>query len=450
MSDHGIVLIVIDSLRADRLSHYGAEWVVAPNIESMATEGILFEQAIAQGHATWTTMPTILSGCYPSMFGGFEYLSEDRPRLAGELKSLGYQTAGFAPNPYLAKARGYDVGFDHLDECVPALSNRSSSRRELVIRGFNRLFGRWGVGIECPPYLDAGAVTERAIRWLEQASGPFFLWLHFMDVHLPYNVQRCAVLLPGGRGQRPYPYGFWHSCLKRPRQITEADLALAKQIYEDGIAFVDAQVGRLRQALSQLGRLEQTVFAITADHGEEFYEHGLFGHQNHLYDESVHIPLITSPRAEAAPKFPRQVRHLDLAPTLIELAGGTPPPEMQGVSLMPFLQGEEWMTDLPAISQSHPKGEWRVSLRQPPWKLIWRVDPATLESHGVELYHLGDDPGERNNLSGHHQERVAAMQARLKEHIATLDLQAHSEPPVEAMDPEVLDRLRALGYVDDT
>jgi arylsulfatase A-like enzyme len=414
MVNQNLVLLVIDSLRADWLPCYGAKEKITPTLDELAASGVVFEQAIAQGHATWTTMPAILSGCYPSTYGGFEYLSEARPRLARVLKSIGYQTAGFAPNPYLTKARGYDAGFDHFDECLPELASRPSSPRGCIIRGFNRLLGRWGIGIECPPYLDARSITERAVRWVKQTSEPFFLWIHYMDVHLPYNVQRCALLLPGGKGQRPYPYGFWRNCVQNPNRITPRELALAQRIYRDAIAFVDAQIGGLYQAVSQLGHLAQTTFVLTADHGEPFCEHGIFGHQVQLYDETVHVPLIISSKIAAGQRSWGQVRHLDLAPTMIELAGGTPLPEMQGVSLTPILQGEKWKKHLPAISQSHPKGKWQVALREPPWKLIWRVDPGTLQSHAVELYHLEDDVHEQDNLFERYPERVAAMQSILK------------------------------------
>jgi arylsulfatase A-like enzyme len=313
----------------------------------------------------------------------------------------------------------------------------------------NRLLGRWGIGIECPPYLDAKSLTEQAIRWLEQVPGPFFLWIQYMDVHIPYNLQDCAALLPKALGQRPYEYGFWQRAMRNPEQLTQRDLALAQRLYSGGIAFVDRQIDHLCHALSNIGHLEQTTFVVTADHGEEFCEHGLFGHRSHLYEESIHVPLIISPVDTVdRPRFPRQVRHLDLAPTLIELAGGTPPPEMQGASLISSLEGEKEAKDLPAISQTHPS-HYHISLREPPWKMIWRVNPNTLRSHNVELYHLDDDPAEKNDLSEQLPERVASMQNKLKKHISQLDFAQPNAEATEEFDTRVRERLVALGYLTD-
>jgi arylsulfatase A-like enzyme len=450
MSSRNFVFIVVDCLRSDYLGCYNAQGVVTPTIDRLAAEGVLFEQAIAQGYATRTAMPTVLSGCYPSAFGGFKSLTNDRPSLPGVLKSLKYQTAAFVPNPYLSKVYGYQLGFDHFSECLPRLPRGSNKWNSLLVRGINRLFGRWGIGIECPPYLNAKAVTKCAIQWLEQTTGRFFLWIHYMDAHTPYNLQRCAVLLPQGKGQRPYEYGFWRHYVQNPAQVTLQELAIAQQLYKDGLAFVDEQIKHLRQALQNFGYLEQTTFVITADHGEGFREHGLFGHPNHLYEESIHIPLIIAPIETAARRrISAQVRHLDLAPTLIELAGGTPPPAMQGVSLMPLVRGKAPVEPLSAISQTVPWNEFLVSLREFPWKLIWGVEPRSLQTRSVELYRLDDDPGERRDLTDVYPEKVAQMQTVLREHMNRLDLTDYVEQDDEEFAPIVLERLRALGYIDD-
>jgi arylsulfatase A-like enzyme len=451
MAGWGIVLIVIDSLRADALHCYGSEDTVAHNIENLAADGVLFEQAIAQGHATLTAVPTIMSGTYPSMYGGFERLAAKRPSLARTLSALGFQTAAFLPNPYLSEARGYGIGFDHFDECVPRTSRDSKSVTGLLRRALNRLGGRWGVGIECPPYLNAARVTERAVDWLRGTSGPFFLWLQYMDVHMPYNLERCALLLPRGTGQRPYEYGFWRRCVQDASQVTKHELMIAQHLYRDGLAFVDRQIGMLKDVLQDLGRLEETKFLITSDHGEGFGERGWFGHQNYLYEESIHVPLILTPRDAGLPKrISTQVRHLDLAPTLIDFVGGAPPPEMQGVSLIPLLAGAAPDEVLPAISQTSPRNEWRIALRQPPWKLIWQLNPETMVTINVELYHLGNDPDEQTDMANHYPDQVTSMQERLWEHILHLDLEGYREQMVSESDPSVMERLRALGYLGDS
>lgn len=451
MTSRNLILIVADCLRTDRLGCYGAPRSSAPTIDRLAAEGVLFEQAVAMGFHTLTTMAAVITGCYPSTYGGYASLTSERPRLPSELQTLGYQTAAFAPNPYLSEARGYSLGFDHFDECVPKITPRSTTWQGWTVRGFNRLLKRWGIGIECPPYLNARLLTQRALQWLARVGEPYFLWLHYMDAHTPYNLQRCSLALPGGRGQRPYRYGFWKHLWKETDRVTEEELVLAQHLYESGIQNIDGQIAYLMRALDDLGQLDRTTLMILSDHGEAFKEHGAFGHSNYLYDEIIRIPLIVSPADStgAGHRVMGQVRQLDLAPTLIELAGGSPPASMEGVSLVPSLRGEDLGESLPAISQTNPKKQWLVSLREPPWKLIWRVDPGTMQSHRIELYHLGEDPEERNDVAALYPDKATAMQNRLAEHIEKLDLQDFAAPTIEGVDPVVLGRLQALGYLDD-
>lgn len=444
-----LALIVIDCLRRDRLGCYGAADSATPTVDALAEGGTVFEQAIAMGFHTLSTMPAVITSTYPSTYGGFRYLSRKRPRLPRALKAAGYKTAAFVPNPYLYEERGYRPGFDHFDECWPVVSRRGTNPRSLLARGVNRLLRPLGVYLECPPYLNAASVTDRAIDWLEGAEEPFFLWIHYMDAHTPYYLPSCKLLLPGGRGQRPYDGEFWKRLRLRPDDVTARDLALAQQLYDQGVRFIDGQIARLQRAFGRLGLLEETTFVLTADHGEMFYEHGAFGHSAGLYEELVHVPLVVAPASRGWPeRFAPQVRQLDLAPTLITLAGGEAPDAMQGVNLLPALEGDVSL-ELPAISQTNPKEPWLVSLREPPWKLIWRVDPHTLRDHWAKLYHLDEDPAEEVNRAEDEAQRVAQMKARLREHIRALDFGDLRDAPGESVDPEIAGRLQALGYMDD-
>jgi arylsulfatase len=423
-----------------------------PTLDNLAKKGILFEQAIAQGHATQTAMPTVLSGCYPSTFDDIQFLAEKRPRCSSVIQSIKYQTAAFISNPYITEDYGYGTGFDYFDDCYSLIKQRIIHKNTLLLRGFNRIFGRIGLGVECPPYPCADIITNRVRAWISKNREPFFIWIHYMDAHIPYGLRRCSLLLPGGLGQRPYRYGYWRHLIRGEKKVSSEEIALANWLYEEGINYIDRQIKRLVRTVNNNKYRYQTTFIVTADHGEEFYDHGFFGHRNHIYEESIHVPLIiyTTDSNQQGYRITNQVRHLDLAPTIIELAGGEPHPEMEGVSLVPIMQGEKITRSLPAISQSDSRKNWHLSLREPPYKLILYLEARKNRIINMELYNLQDDPHECINLVDVKTVIVQKMKHTLEKHISHLDLASEIDHQKVHSDLPMKERFEALGYLEES
>ncbi|HXK62342.1 MAG TPA: sulfatase, partial [Acidobacteriota bacterium] len=276
------LLVTMDSVRRDYLGCYGGSENSTPHIDALSRTSLVFDQAITNGSYTKTAFPPILSSTYASSHSGpFADVGRERPMLASVLKDHGFATAGFTANPLLGAHLGYDAGFDRFEEPVPP----PDSRRWLRLRGaqrvlrsslLNSLLRQAGVETRPHPvYVDGSRITDSALEWLQYQNGRFFLWVHYMDAHWPYHVP--AELRHGGACAQA-----WRDLqiMNRNRKSYPGDAVVAriKALYRSGISRLDREVGRLLDYLDTTGRLSQTVVAVTADHGEAFYEHGRWQH----------------------------------------------------------------------------------------------------------------------------------------------------------------------------
>ena len=310
------------------------------------------------------------------------------------------------------------------------------------------------------PFEGGETLSEGALAWLSRPrQGPFFLWLHYMDVHFPYLPRVTHLgLVDHGR----FALALLCLLLKRyayPRRVLV-------DLYDDRIKDVDRILGRLLERLQAGGFLQDTVVVLTADHGEEFREHGGWVHGAKLYDELLRVPLlIKGPGLPQGVVVPEQVGLIDLAPTTLDLLGLTDKVDtFQGNSFLPWLRRDRDGPPKEFVysSEVHVGGRWppiwgedhknkrlyRIrSCRSEGWKYIWDE-----EEDQEELYDLGLDPGETNNLAGVHPERLRQLRMAAREHFAELD----AVEPVAVTAPdrlltaeeeeEILQRLRSLGY----
>ena len=395
-----VLLISIDTLRADRLGSYGYKAAATPVIDALAARGLRFEQAATVVPLTLPAHTSLMTGTFPAFHGvrdnGAFYLDDSLTTLAEVLQPRGYRTGGF-------------VGAFVLD------------RRWGIAQGFGEYFDQFDLSkFDMAGGLDAaqrtGAeVIDHALAWLEKdTTQPFFAWVHLYDPHAPYAP--------------PEPY--------RSRFP-----ATAQGAYDGEVAATDAQVGRLLAALEASGRLASTIVVVVGDHGEMLGEHGEQQHGFFVYDAAVRIPLIVAGPGVPARAVREQVRIVDVMPTILDLVGAEIPADVQGTSLVPMGRGEP--LDLLAYSETwYPRYHYG-------WSELTAVRDGRFKFIAAprrELYDIEADPGELADLSAENPRMADALERGLRDMATKTAAQAVPQQP-RAVDPAVEQQLRALGYV---
>ncbi len=393
-----VLLISIDTLRADHLGAYGYPLATSPHIDALATESMVFEHCLAPVPITLPSHTSMLTGMYPPHHSvrdnGTFTAPPEIPTLATILKEAGYSTHGIIGSFPLHSRFGLSRGFDVWDEDMQ--SHASSSVR---------------VFFDERP---ASEVARRAIAMLEhETKDPFFMFVHFFDVHQPWE---------------PQP----------PYDTLNRDLP-----YDGEIGAADAAVGMILQALRRDERWDNTLVIVTSDHGEGLNDHEEFSHSILLYEETMHVPLIVHiPGSTWQGRLDHTVSLVDIAPTILEVLGIDAPNAMDGRSLLEEPERERliYMESL-AGRLGHGWNDIRASV----------VDHEKLIlSSQREYYDLADDPRERHNLASTRQDDVAAAETRLNQVIGELSERAgpHTlEARYQVADDELRERLRALGYL---
>ena len=408
-----VLLIVVDTLRADHVGAYGYPRDTTPHLDRLADEALLFRHA--QSVAPWTTpsVAAMLTSRYPSEVSwrhppvalDKRYLS--LPEL---LKDRGYATAAVVSHLYIARELGFGQGFDVYDQ-----ENARGHR-----------------------HVSGPSVTDKALALLERRKDePFFLFVHYFDVHFNYLLHPRFNFDPGYSG--PLRPGMDLSELRRlAPQMSAADLDYVRALYDSEIRFTDEQIGRLLQGLRDLSLWDETLVIVTADHGEEFSERGshYIGHGTHLHQELVHVPLLIKPpglgRRGAVDAW---VSTLDLAPTIAEAAGGQPAvAAFRGAPLDLQTGGGG---SQPVIVES---GSHRAVLEDG-WKLMSVGDPPV-----YRLFQLTSDPAEKSDVLPLHPERAGRLRRALEEWAAATPRGQGAASAVFTAAER--DQLRALGYLD--
>lgn len=435
-----ILLVSIDSLRPDHLHAYGYGPETSPTIDALAREGALFRTALSPTSWTLPAHLSLLTGLTPRQHGVVsddQRLRDDALLLSEVLWRNGYTTVGLVSAPYLDSAYGFDQGFDLYDDYSIAKRSFADSHRGATSPALLRLFENWFDG------------------W--NASGrrrPFFAFVHMWDVHFDYT--------PPPPFDTMFDPGYAGTVTGEDFETNPAihlgmaprDLAHVVALYDGEIRYTDMYLGLILDRLRAAGVLDDTIVVVTADHGDEFFEHGRKGHKQALYDESVRVPLIIRypPRVGAGRVVDEQVRLIDIPTTILALAGQPSPTgfAVSGPQTTYAAQdltrwiGHDRSAPLPALpALGHLIGDAPVpvaSLRTAEQKLIVELAGA----HRAELYDLRSDPGEQNDLSG----RTPAMADALRQALiaageADGDARLAEAAPLSA---EHLERLRQLGY----
>jgi len=311
-----IVLLTIDCLRPDHLSLYGYHRKTSPNIDNLAKEGVAFRQAISNGAGTSTGFPPLLTSNYSLIHpyielekgkrsSGTFYLSDQKPTLAQVLREKGYSTLSFLSNPFISSFFNYDKGFEIFEDflqlkintTVDKINRMLRSREQTVTyRLFKDLYLAYSELRGHMPYERSDTINENAIESLKAVSKPFFLWLHYMDVHEPYHPRMKGLFqnLEAVYLNREVRRLMQTQMARRLSldDVSRQKLEKILDLYDKAIMYADKNFGDLVHSLEKFDlSIDNTLFIITADHGEEFIEHGRFGH-GYLYDETIRVPLI--------------------------------------------------------------------------------------------------------------------------------------------------------------
>jgi arylsulfatase A-like enzyme len=436
-----VLLIVVDTLRADHLSCYGASPVRTPHVDALAAEGLRYADAFSQASWTRPSIATILTGLYPSSHGAIhkaDKLPDRVDTLAEVLQRGGYRTIGFADNANISPAFNFQQGFDEYHYLAPAFFfGASEPAAQLTLYGGLRLVRERFLARRMDVqnyYQPAEVVTATVRRWLDgrgEAREPLFLFVHYMDPHDPYFV---------------HPFnGVGYARVAMPNPPAELAAKL-HETYAGSVAYLDEHLGALFDDLKRRGLWDRTLVVLTADHGEEFHEHGGWWHGTTLYDEQVHVPLIVKPPGGHAGRVIEEfATSLDIAPTILAAAGIPGPAALQGHALP--LDGGAPPSRQSVFAEEDLEGNVLQAVRTREWKLI-NANPGNPRGLAPEeLYALPTDPGERTNVVARQPAEAEMMRAELGRSV--LQARAHAGATEQGgADAATQERLRALGYTN--
>ena len=422
-----VLIALVDTLRADHMGCYGYRRNTTPNIDRFAAGAVLFERARSQASCTFPSVNSLLTSRHPAVFlfqsDGFMGIPEGTVSLAEILRDRGYDTAAFSASP-IVRAR-------------PSTENPDG--------GYGRGFA---VFDESCLFRDAACVNERALRWLEKARRPFFLYLHYMDPHDPYRPPRGT---PAAFAQdhdgpefvrdgNPNPiadmvYGDGPDVV-----VSERDIRHLLDLYDDEIRYFDGEFERLLLALDDLGLTGDTAIVVASDHGEEFMEHG--DHIKHcrvLYDTSTRVPLIARiPGVDGGRRLTSAVQNLDVMPTILDYLGiSEPDVKMSGESLRQLIENGDRDPRLAFSNQ----GKWR-SVDDGRHKLLLDAREVTRQ-----LFDLHSDPLEHRDIFRPEHPAAHHLEPSLTR---WLNLTEGGVGDSDALDAgrKTEERLRALGYLE--
>jgi arylsulfatase A-like enzyme len=334
----------------------------------------------------------------------------------------------------LSNLFGFDRGFDTFDARLP-FSNTDAlpGRLKILTDKLLRLFRKH-------PYLPAEKLNARALDWLDDRDddSPFFLWLHYMDVHGPYQPKSGNAYLNKYRSER-----LWRKAIKRPDEVSERERERLLDTYRDEIEYTDACLGELFDGLRERASFDDTTVAITADHGEQFGEHGRYSHPHQLYDELTHVPLIVrGPKTESG-HVSDIVELVDLTATLAERGGASIPNSFAG---SPLPEPTDDYGAGVAISEANLVPSYTGSIRTEEWRYV--RDEAT---DSEELYRIDDDPDQQRSRIDEFPDVHRKFATRLDNHLSASHRSAGEGTAVaskDIADEDTEERLKDLGYLE--
>ncbi|MEN8008125.1 MAG: sulfatase [Candidatus Krumholzibacteriota bacterium] len=420
-----LIIVLVDTLRADHLHYHGYPRDTSPRIDQFAANSQVFLSHQASSSRTGPSVASIFTGLFPRSHGvinpltSFDakgVLNKDQTTMAEILSAQGYECFGYTANLNASGRFGFAQGFREY---------------QLLITG------------------SATDIRRRAVKVLgESRDRPFFLYLHFMEPHSPYHA-------PAGYDSLFVDPEYGGLITGRHRQldkivvgklkVDDADVAQMEALYDQEIRYMDDEFGFLVDFLAEQGLGDNTLVVFIADHGEEFLEHGSALHGYTLYQEQLHVPfIIHDPSRPTGQRLDSVTRHVDVLPTLLEMLHINYDQSGQGQSLVPLLDGrdsgEEEVDVLAEVSLMAIKTVRQRSLTVGDWKLIEGIIPKET----VELYDLRQDPGEQQNLAAIDSAKTEELRTRLADLLASLPA---AKGTTTILSEKEIQKLRSLGYV---
>lgn len=409
-----LILVVVDTLRADHLALYGYERPTSPQLEALAKSGVVVDNARSQSACTFSSVASLLTGKYPSRIiavrDGTFGIPSGHASLAEVLKKEGYATWAVSASQIVRvtgtqvnENGGFGPGFDVFDESCE----------------------------EMP----ASCVTDRAIELTSDAKQPFFLYLHYLDPHEPYRPPQSftrSFSNPKLEGNlSPFTGRLYKQGTNPP--MDDGELSDMIAAYDDEILYWDDQFARLFEHLRSMGRLEDTVVVLTSDHGEAFLEHDDLGHCRNVFDTSTHIPMVFwLPTDDGDRRIDAPIENVDVLATALDVMGVPVPDDLDGQSVRSILEGERVEPDLAFSAQVQHR-----SVTDGRFKLIFDLD-----SSETSFYDLQADPGEQTYAVDAFPKDYIRLEKALREHLSKTELTRtrHQQRRMQK-------KLRALGYL---
>ncbi len=440
-----VILIVVDTLRADRLGRYGYGKGLTPVLDGLADRGTRFAHAYATTSWTMPSVASLLTSRLPSQHLVRDFdsrLPGSELTLAERLEAAGFANAGFTANWRLSADLGYGQGFPTWLGFLSSEGSPIKARGEVVRTAALRWLDGGPADGAAPP---TGATPTGG-----GARPSRLLYLQFMEPHVPFEppAPLRARFAPSVGVEQAARLNAWARSLALGQSpLSAEELAQVTALYDGDVAAADAELGLLFEALEQRGILKDALVIVTADHGEELLEHGNFGHGSNLFDETVRVPLIMAgPGVPAGRVVNQNVSLIDVAPTVLELLGLPPEGRFEGRSLVPLLRDEAPANAVDVILQL-PRKTLDWDLRQHREGLVRGSEKLLVGPEGVgELFDLAADPGEQMPQG---PPAGATLQAALE--AANAELAARQQPQEEKahVDEATKEKLRALGYQTD-
>ncbi|MCD6284138.1 sulfatase [bacterium] len=444
-----VILITIDSLRADHLGFMGYKKNVSPNIDKLAKESIIFTNAYANGPQTPYSFPSILTSTYPLDYHGPSKIAPPRIMISEVLKEAGYTTCAIHFFPCLSSYFGYNRGWDYFEDIDPTKFSDYSIFQSFL---FKKLYDTFkGISFSyCPELLfrikfliqkigsiplnvnkpDSTFLNQIAEDFINSVNSPFFLWIHYPDIHAPYRTlkvrtgQNLSFSYLEFLHQNLFNHSKYFYQKRKLREFAKKNLSGVIDVYDQGIIFLDQQISNLINFLKEKRKYENSTIILTADHGDEFLEHGGGGHFAKLYNEILHVPLLIKTPYYKKTLITRKVSLIDLAPTICRILDIKTPPNFKGKDLLINKNSEQpiFHQTLYRKIKGKPSFLWedyfqpgrieqsRVACQFQNWKYI--LDHG---SGKEELYNLLNDPKEQHDLSHLRSETLSQMREIVKE-----------------------------------